>query len=95
MILKAFSVFDCKAEAYLPPFFTSTTALAMRSFGTAANTADHDFHKYAADYTLFEIGWYDDSNGLLDSKDAHSNLGTALTFIARENSLELARQETN
>jgi hypothetical protein len=99
MILKAFSVYDSKAEAYLPPFFTTTAALAMRSFETAANSGEHDFSKYAADYTLFEIGHYDDATAQLVALEAFSNLGTALTFI-RQHSTEypvadLADQDIN
>lgn len=84
MILNAFSIYDSKAEAYLPPFFTTTPALAMRSFQAAANTAEHDFHKYAADYTLFQIGHFDDSNAELYRLEGYANLGTALSFISNE-----------
>lgn len=81
MILNAFTVYDSKAEAYLQPFFTTTPALAMRSFQQAANTEGHDFNKFAADYTLFHVGYYDDSNGELAKMEHFANLGTALSFI--------------
>lgn len=84
MLLNAFTVYDSKAEAYLPPFFFTTTALAIRSFETAANQEEHDFHKYAADFTLFKIGNFDDHSGRIDSLDSFENLGTALTFIRNE-----------
>lgn len=89
--MKIFTVYDSKAEAYLTPFFVPTTALAIRSFQSAANTADHDFNRYSADYTLFEIGSYDDHLGVVTPLDAHVNLGTALTYIASD--LDLARTE--
>lgn len=97
MISQAFSVYDSKAEAFLPPFFTSTPALAMRSFAEAANNSEHNFHRYAGDFTLFHIGVFDDSKGELVPLKAHGNLGTALTFIVRPESpeipLELLRSE--
>lgn len=90
MILNAFTVYDCKAEAYLPPFFTLTPALAIRSFQTAANQEGHDFNKYAADYTLFQIGYFDDSNAELHRLEALSNLGTALSYIIYESEARAA-----
>ncbi len=106
MILNAFTVYDSKAEAYLPPFFTTTPALAMRSFAAAANSEGHDFQNYAADYNLFQIGTFDDSTGRLDYLEHYSNLGSALSFIEQKPSirteaimegrgLELARSEKN
>lgn len=84
MILNAFTVYDSKAEAYLQPFFTTTPALAMRSFQQAANTEGHDFNQYAADYTLFHIGAYDDATAQLQPLAHFGNLGTALSFINSE-----------
>lgn len=81
MLFKKFSVFDSKANAYLPDFEQTTTALAIRAFATAANKEDHDFHTYAADYTLFETGTRDDATGLYTNLEANLNLGTALSHI--------------
>lgn len=81
MLLQAFTIYDSKAEHYLPPFFQKTSALALRAFAQAANTVDHDFNLYAADYTLFRIGQYDDHNGKLECLDAFENLGTGLQQI--------------
>lgn len=64
-ILKAFSVYDAKAQAYLPPFFFRATGEAVRAFTTAANTSGHDFNNYADDYTLFEVGEFNDDTGAL------------------------------
>ena len=50
---KVYSVYDAKAGGYLDPFMAMTDGLAIRMFASAANDAQHDFHRYAADYTLF------------------------------------------
>lgn len=76
--LRGYSVFDSKAEAYLRPFFAPTRGLAIRSFADAINDKASDMAKHAADYTLFEIGEFDDSTGLLTSK--LESLGNALTY---------------
>lgn len=80
MNLKVYSVFDSKAEAYLPPFFVPKRAQAIRMFTSAAQDASHVFCKHAADYTLFEIGDFDDSTGAYVPLKAHVNLGCALVF---------------
>lgn len=78
MILKVFAIYDSKAEAYLQPFFTSTIGMAIRSFEQAANDPQTQFHRHPADFTLFNIGEYDDETGTLVSLVAKVSLGTAL-----------------
>lgn len=83
MKLKAFSIFDSKAEAYIQPFFHRATGEAIRAFETACSKPDHAFHIHAADYTLFEIGTFDESNACL-TKKVPLNLGNALQFQPSE-----------
>lgn len=80
MIFKVFSVYDAAAEAYLQPFFTPTLGLAIRSFSDAVNQEGHQFSNHAADYTLFEIGEFDDSTGNLSMLKTHKNCGVASEF---------------
>lgn len=56
MIQKLFTVFDEKAEAFLPPFFVPTDGIAKRAFADCVNSKDHQFGKHPADYTLFFLG---------------------------------------
>lgn len=81
MILRIFSIFDSKAEAFIQPFYCTTPGLAIRSFESAVNQEGHDFQKYAADYTLFELGAFDQQKGLFDIHDTPINLGLALTYV--------------
>lgn len=83
--MKIFSVFDDKAEAFLNPMFFPTTAYAIRVFATTANQADHDFHKYAADYTLFELGTWSEHSGEITMHPQHINLGNALSHRENDN----------
>lgn len=83
MRLKVFSVYDSKAAAYLQPFFSTTVGLAMRSFGDAVKDEGHQFHRHAADYTLYQIGEFDDEKGILSST-THVNWGCAIEYIDKE-----------
>ena len=78
---RIYTVYDCKAEAYLKPFFTSTKGLALRSFIDESNKPGTSLNTYPADYTLFEIGTYDEQTGQIVMHKAHENLGTALEHI--------------
>ncbi len=84
MELLIFAIYDSKAEAHLTPFFFPTIGLALRSFTAAASEEGHDFKKFAADYTLFQLGTFNQSTGRIESLDAPVNLGNALTLISHE-----------
>ncbi|AXL14677.1 nonstructural protein [Microviridae sp.] len=80
MILKAFAVHDSKAGAYLRPFFEISKGSAIRAISDAVNTPDHQFNRHAADFTLFEIGGYDDATGDLTAVP-HVNLGCLIEML--------------
>lgn len=63
MKLKVFAIHDSKAEAYLQPFFMANKGTAIRAITDILQQKDHQFTKYPEDFTLFELGEYDDSNG--------------------------------
>ncbi len=83
MILLAFSVFDAAAEAYMAPTFMQTKGQAIRSFADAVNEEGHSFARHAADYTLFHVGMFDESTGMLKPLDIPDSMGNALTFVTR------------
>lgn len=80
MTLKIFTAYDSKVEAYLQPFFMRSRGEALRAWTELANNPEHLFAKHPADYTLFEVGEYDDTTGKLTPLTAYINLGTALEF---------------
>ena len=84
MKLKIFSVFDSKAEAFLPPFFAGTKGQAIRSFSDAVQDSGHAFSKHCSDYTLFELGLFDDSDANIIMLPTPVSLGIAIEFINKE-----------
>lgn len=70
MKYKIFSVYDCKANAYLQCMFFRNSNEAVRSFSQACNQEDHEFFKHAEDYTLCEIAEFDDEMGSIQSLPA-------------------------
>lgn len=74
MFLKIFTVYDSKTEAYMQPQFMQSTGQALRAFEDAVNDESHPFHKHAADFTLFELGTFDDQTGTFQTYPAKKSL---------------------
>lgn len=81
MIMKIFSVFDSKAEAYMMPFFQQSRGQAIRMFTDTVNDKESLLNKHAADFTLFEIADFDDSNAAITPYPNNHNLGCAIEFL--------------
>jgi len=77
-MLKVFSVFDSKAEAFLLPFFCVNRAVAVRNFASASQDDSSSFSRHGADFTLFEIGDFDPASGSIVCYESKVSLGTAL-----------------
>lgn len=93
---KAFSIYDSKAAAYMIPFFEANHAVAIRAFTDAAMKEGHAFAIHAADYTLFEIGTFDEGTAELTKLGANINHGTALEHqskAAAASNIMAAREE--
>ena len=67
MLLLVCAVKDSAADAFGRPFFVPTIGLAMRSFIDEVNNRESPFNAHPDDYTLFEIGDFDDNSGALVS----------------------------
>lgn len=84
MILKVFSVYDSKVEAYLPPLFMKSRGEFLRSFSEAVNDSNSNLSKYSGDYTAFELGTWDDSRSLFDLYVTPISLGVGIEFKKSE-----------
>lgn len=80
MIYDVFTVYDEKAEAFLPPFILPKIAQAKRVFADCVNSDSHQFGANPADYTLFRLGSWDDSNALYLLDRAKQSLGNGVEF---------------
>lgn len=80
MLLKMFSVYDAKVSSYLQPFFLPATGHALRAFESTVNDPKSNLYRYPADYTLMEIGTFNESTGTVEMLDVKINLGCALEY---------------
>jgi len=78
--MKLFTVYDSKAHYYSDPHMARNSAEAIRDFAQEANNHKSKICAYPADYTLFEIGEWDDQSGVVTMHKTHINLGIAQEF---------------
>lgn len=81
MVVKYFAIYDSKLQGYMKPFSAPKTGQAVRSFIDVVNDPKSEFHGHPEDYTLFEIGEFDDETGKFANQQTPISLGVALHFI--------------
>lgn len=79
---RVFSIFDSKAVAYLPPFACPERGMAQRTFSDAVADSKHSFGIHPEDYTLFEIGFFDDNSGVISAHNAPELVCTGLSCLS-------------
>ena len=82
MIIKMFNVYDSKVEAYHRPFFANSTGEAKRMIIEAAKDESSMLFQYPADFTLFEIGDFDDNDGQIELYESAVNLGNVIMLAS-------------
>lgn len=79
-IAKIYSVYDAKTETFNRPFFFLTNGEALRSWSDTVNDDKTIFYKHPEDYTLFELGSFDDNNGVVTMLTSPKSLGLAQEY---------------
>ncbi len=78
MKLKIFAIYDSKAAAFITPFYVPNQQLAIRGFQNARADPTHAFSRNPTDYTLHELGEWDDTNASITMLDQAINHGFPL-----------------
>lgn len=84
MIKLIFTVYDSAAQAFLSTFEARTIEEATRMFRVTVNNPESQIHKFPEDYTLFLVGEFDQSTGILTGLATPQNLGIAVTYFNAE-----------
>ena len=78
--MKMFSIYDHKAKAYGLPFYQRQSGEAIRSFSDLANDEKSNVCKHPEDYTLFLLGDFDESTGVMELEKTPSPLAKAIGY---------------
>lgn len=79
MKLPVFSVYDSKASCFGLPHVMQNAEVAIREFANAANSPESWVFRNPEDFSLIEVGTFDESTGVIDPCD-HVNHGMARSF---------------
>jgi hypothetical protein len=85
MILLVFAVYDSKAGFFEVPFFVQHKGQAIRAVIDLGSDLQSRIGRYPTDYSLFQIGTYDQDTGILFAT-APDNLGVVQSFLPRQQS---------
>jgi hypothetical protein len=82
MKLKMYCWYDSKTESWGVPIFRASRGDASRMFERLVSEKQegNDIEKYPSDFTFFEVGEYDLSNGEITVYMSKVNLGLALEY---------------
>jgi len=94
MKLKVFTVYDVKIGAYAKPFLMITKGEALRGWLDVVNDPSTNFNKHPEDYTLFEIGEWDDQTAMFTNERVPIPIGPALEYI-NSRSVSTAQKRMN
>ena len=82
MILKIYSLFDSKLGAYMAPMYFHSRGQAIRSIVDEAGRVDSPLHNHPGDFTLFELGDWNDSNSRFIPLDTPHSCGVISELLA-------------
>ncbi len=83
MIKTICSIYDSKANAWLTPMFFQSNGQAIRSFSDAVNDLKTDFGKHPDDYTVFQLGHWDERMGEIQLLDTPKSLSVGINLVTR------------
>lgn len=81
---KVFSVYDSAVGTYSPPMTARATGQALRDFMSEVNRPESRLAASPADYTLFELGEWDDEKAEFHPLTAPQRLLTAAEAIVQK-----------
>lgn len=85
--MKIYSIYDSKSEAYMNPWYARTKGEAIRSFEQACKDEKSQLSKYPEDFTLFELGEFDEYMGIIKPNIAKTAVISAIDFTRQERPL--------
>lgn len=63
MLLRSYTIFDCKSLQYHSPWFAVSDGAAARTFSDLANDLNTQVGRHPKDYSLWFCGVWDDQHG--------------------------------
>jgi len=81
MLKKMYSVYDSKSEIFSSPFTSVNDSTAVRDFSRAVNDEQTDINRFPLDYSLFTLGTFDDTSGVITPASPPAVLVQAASLV--------------
>lgn len=81
MQIQMFAVYDSCAKYYNNPFFMNSVGEAIRGFQDVAVDENTSIGRHPSDFTLFHIGYYENTTSEIVIFESKKSLGTALEHL--------------
>lgn len=78
--LMVYSIYDAKVKFFDRPLFMRNRGEALRAWEQAANDEKTSISAHPSDFSLMEIGEFDDQTGKIESFAVPESLGLAVQF---------------
>lgn len=85
MKTKVFAIYDSKTDAYMTPFFAPNGEDATRRVLSTAQQPNSLFHQFADDYTVMELGEWDEDSGTITTLEQNRVVGNVRHLINQYN----------
>jgi len=80
MLKYVYSIYDSKARTYSNPFITVHPDVAVRDFTRAVNDPQLDLFKFSGDFTLVQLGTFDDEIAVINTHENPLIIGIGATY---------------
>lgn len=84
MLFSVFSIYDSGISTWLPPLYSRNKGEMLRQFTDATNDSQSKLYKYPGDFTLFEIGTWNDDTCEFSLHKVPYKIGVAIEFLKKE-----------
>lgn len=81
MLFNVFAIYDTAVQTWRPPLYARSKGEILRSFVDAVNNPQTEFAKHPEDYTLFELGTWDDDKCKFDLLKTPVSIGKAIEYL--------------
>lgn len=82
MLLRGYTIYDCKALQYHSPWFAASDGAAVRSFQDLVNDHNTSIARHPGDYSLWFCGTYDDNKGQFHAQVPLTHVIDAAALVA-------------
>lgn len=83
-ILVLMSVRDSKLDAFVNLFTSPSRAAGARAFSDVVNDPSGSVFKHPDDYTLYQVGTFDDSTGVVTPHTTPEHVASARSLLAKQ-----------